>query len=98
MKRPNEISINQFQLAFLLNDEQKNIYKFMLEKGVFCLQCGSICEKGIEVKKISLTNLNDVKVQGICKACNSKVVRIIEFGEDKIFFENANNFRKTIRN
>ena len=97
MKSTIEIPINQFQLAILLNEEQKVSYKFMLENGVFCVQCGSICEKGIEVEKIYLTNLNDVKVQGVCKVCNGKVVRIVEFGEDKAFYEKATNFRKSIK-
>lgn len=97
MKSIIEIPINQFQLAVLLNDEQKQIYKFMLNEGVFCTQCGDIAAKGIEVKEIYLTNLNDIMVRGTCKLCNGKVARIIEFGEDKAFYEKANEFRKIIK-
>jgi len=98
MKPTIEIPINQFQLAILLNDEQKQIYKFMLDEGVFCTQCGDIAPKGIVVQEIYLTNLNDIMVRGTCNVCNGKVARIMEFGEEKAFYENANNFRKTIKN
>jgi hypothetical protein len=98
MKSSIEIPINQFQLAVLLNDEQKQIYKYMLDEGVFCSQCCDFAAKGIEVKEIYLTNLNDIKVRGTCNVCNGKVARIMEFGEDKAFYQKANDFRKTIKN
>jgi hypothetical protein len=98
MKSISAIPINQFQLTVLLNDEQKEIYKFMLDEGVFCSQCGDFAAKGIEVKEIYLTNLNDIMVRGTCNVCNGKVARIMEFGEDKAFYEKANDFRKTIKN
>lgn len=97
MKRPPEIQINQFQLAVLLNDEQKQGYKSMLDKNVFCGKCRGIAQKGIVVDEIFLTNLNDIMVRGTCKVCAGKVSRIIEYGEDKAFYEKANDFRKAIR-
>lgn len=98
MKSSIKIPINQFQLAVLLNEEQKQIYKFMLDEGVLCSQCGDIAAKGIEVKEIYLTKLNDIMVCGTCNVCNVKVARIMEFGEDKAFYEKASDFRKTIKN
>jgi hypothetical protein len=98
MSRPPEIQINQFQLAILLDDEQKQGYKFMLDEGVFCAHCGGIAQKGIVVEEIYLTNLNDIMVRGTCNVCNGKVCRIMEFGEDKAFYEKATDFRKAIRN
>lgn len=94
MSRLPEIQINRFQLAILLNDEQMQVYKLMLEKGVFCRQCEGAAPKGILVKEIWLSNLNDIIVRGTCKVCNGNVSRIMEFGEDKAFYKNANNFRK----
>ena len=97
MKSLIQVPINQFQLAILLNDEQKQIYKFMLDEGVFCTQCGDIAANGIEVKEIYLTNLNDIMVRGTCNVCKGKVARVIEFGEEKAFYEKANDFRKIIK-
>jgi hypothetical protein len=96
MKQPPEIPINPFQLAILLNDEQKDFYSYVLAENVFCCNCGGSAIKGIEVKEIFLTNLNDVLVRGTCNECNGKVARIFEFGEDKAFYEKANRFRNSI--
>lgn len=98
MNKPQEIQLNQFQLSILLNDEQRQGYTFLLEKGVYCKQCGGIAPKGVIVEKVFLTNLNDLKVCGTCKACNGEVTRIMEFGEDRAFYEKADEFRKAIRN
>ncbi len=92
-----EIKINQFQLAILLNDEQKRGFQFLLDEGVYCSECGVITKKGIDVQEIYLTKLNDILVRGTCNVCNSKVARIIEFGEDKAFYKKACDFRKLIR-
>ncbi len=96
MKQPPEIPINQFQLTILLNDEQKDFYSYVLAENVFCSKCAGSAIKGIDVKEIFLTNLNDVLVHGTCNECNGKVARIFEFGEDKAFYEKANRFRKSI--
>lgn len=96
MKRLTDIEINSFQLNILLNDEQKGVYDYLLSEGVFCRTCGGICTKGIEVKDIYLNSLNDIMVQGKCKVCDGDVVRIMEFGESKEFFNKANEFRESI--
>jgi hypothetical protein len=36
MKRPLEIQINRFQLALLLNDEQKKFFEMVILDNVFC--------------------------------------------------------------
>ena len=96
-RRPPEISINRFQLAILLNEKQKQDYQFMLDEGVFCGHCGGVAQKGIVVTEIYLNSLNDIIVHGTCKVCNGKVSCTMEFGEDKAFYEKANDFRKAIR-
>ena len=93
----NEKEINQFHLSILLNDKQKKDYIFLLQKGVYCNTCKSICTEGVEVKHIFLNSMNDIMIKGNCKKCGGKVVRIMEFGEDKSFFEKASDFRKRIR-
>lgn len=98
MKRPPEIQINQFQLARLLDEELMGFYKEVLADNVFCAHCGGVAPKGITVEQIYLTNLNDIMVHGTCKICNGKVSRIFEFGEDKAFYNKANDFRNSIRN
>ena len=96
MTRPPEIPINRFQLAILLNEQQKQDYQFVLDEGVFCSHCGGVAEKGILVSEIYLTSLNDIFVRGTCNVCNGKVACTMEFGEDKAFYEKANHFRKAI--
>jgi hypothetical protein len=96
LKRPPEIAINLFQLAILLNEKLKQDYHYLLDQGVFCSQCGGIAQNGIVVTEIFLTSLNDIFVRGTCKICNGKVACTMEFGEDPIFYEKANSFRKAI--
>ena len=98
MSRQKDIQINKFQLNILLNDEQKDGFNYLLNNGVFCSSCKGICTKGVEVTEIFLNTLNDIMVKGTCKVCNGKVTRIMEFGEDKAFFEKATEFRKAISN
>lgn len=96
MNRLSEISINPFQLVILLNDKEKVVYKDILDKGVVCVHCGGLATHGIYVANTYLTNLNDIKVRGKCNVCNGNVARIIEFGEDKVFYDKAMIFRKSI--
>lgn len=98
MKRPPEIRINQFQLAVLLNDDQKAFLDVVKAGNVFCAHCSDICENGITIKEIFLTDLNDIHVTGTCNTCNGEVARLIEFGEDQEFYNRAMDFRKSIRN
>lgn len=98
MKRPPEIKINLFQLNVLLNDKQKDFFDTVLAGNVFCANCGGTCKNGITVKEIFLTNLNDIHVEGTCNTCNGKVARMIEFGENKEFYDKAMDFRKSISN
>lgn len=97
MNRPPEIKINQFQLAILLNDEQRKFYDSVLADNVFCGNCLGACEKGITVKDIFLTSLNDIYVLGVCNSCNGKVGRTMEFGEGQEFYNKAMKFRKSIK-
>ena len=97
MRRPAQIPINQFQLAILLNEKEKEDYKYLLEKGVYCGKCGDIAKGGVVVEQMFLTDLNDIYVLGACKICNGRVARTMEFGEDKVFYEKATEFRKAIK-
>lgn len=95
MNRTN-IKINRFQLNVLLNNEQKKDFDYLLDHGVFCNTCDKICPEGVEIDEIFLNSSNDIMIKGKCKACGGNVTRIMEFGEDKVFFNNANNFRKSL--
>jgi len=97
MKRQKQIHINQYQLNALLNQVQKEGYKYLLKKGVYCTTCGGAATN-VTVEEIHLNALNDTMIHGICEKCKGKVTRIMEFGEDKEFFEKANNFRTSINN
>lgn len=96
MNRQPEIQLNRFQLALLLDSAKERFYNEVLANNVFCSHCGGIAGKGIRVEEIYLTSLNDIKVCGTCRVCNGKVARIIEFGEDKTFYEKANKFRSLL--
>ncbi|MFW5708144.1 MAG: hypothetical protein ACOC12_09500 [Bacteroidota bacterium] len=98
MQRPPKIKLNQFQLAILLNDEQKKFYDYVMADNVFCVHCKGTCKKGITVEDIFLDSLNDIYVRGTCNTCNGKVGRTMEFGEDKEFYNKAMNFRESIQN
>lgn len=96
MKRLPEIQINPFQLALLLDDEQKSFYNSILSENVFCTHCNGFAIKGIVIEEIYLTDLNDIMVRGTCNVCRSKVARIIEFGADNAFYKKALKFRNTV--
>ena len=98
MKRPPKIKINQFQLAVLLNDEQKKFFDMVIADNVFCSQCRGLAKEGITINEMFLTDLNDILVKGTCNTCKGKVARTMEFGEDKDFYNKAMDFRNSIRN
>lgn len=97
MKHQKEIKLNDFQLNVLLSDEEKNGYRYLLENGVYCNGCQTICKEGIEIKSVKLDRLNDIVVEGTCNDCGHRVARVMEFGENPEFFEKAMNFRKSVQ-
>lgn len=96
MKRPPQIPLNQFQLAVLLNDDEKHFYDKVLAENVYCRSCAGNVAKGVVVTEILLNDLNDIHVRGTCKVCKGTVARIFEFGEQKEFYNRAMKFRKAI--
>lgn len=96
MAKLKEIKLNQFQLNVLLNEKEKKDYDFLLNKGVVCMTCSGICEEGVEVHEIMLNGMNDIVITGSCKKCKGRVARVMEFGEDPEFYEQAVKFRKSI--
>jgi hypothetical protein len=94
--RPPTIEINRFQIALLLNEKNMEFYNYVLAENVFCGKCPDKIINGIIVEKIYLDDLNDIRVTGKCRVCNSNVARTIEFGEDKLFYEKAMKFRKSL--
>ena len=98
MPHQKEILLNTFQLNRLLSEKEKGDYEYLLHHGVNCNTCDENCSQGVQVKEIYLNSLNDIKIQGTCNKCGGKVTRIMEFGEDKAFFEKTNKFRKSLNN
>ena len=98
MKRLTDIKINRFQLNVLLDDQQKEGFNFLVKQNIYCVTCSGFCKKGVIIEEIFLNSLNDIMIKGKCKVCNGQVARIMEFGEDKDFFNKANDFRKSIEN
>ena len=91
-----EIEINSFQLNVLLDERQKEIYKMVTDTNVFCMTCSGVCEEGIKIANVFLNELNDILVKATCNKCSSNVARILEFGEDKKFYNKAVKLRKSI--
>ena len=98
MKKLNEIKLNTFQLNVLLNEQEKEGFEMLLNEGVYCTRCNDVCKDGVVHYSIKLNALNDVVVDGECATCGHKVCRVMEFGEDRAFFEKALEFRKSIQN
>lgn len=98
MKRLKEIPLNTFQLNVLLDEQNKEDFRYLLENGVFCTICSGVCIKGVVNYTTKLDGLNDLVVEGECGVCGGRVARVMEFGENKSFFEKAMDFRKSVQN
>ncbi len=97
MEVHSEIQINKFQLGVLLTGLDKKFYDCIIENNVYCSHCKQNAIKGILVDTIYLTKLNDVRVFGRCKVCNSEVARLFVFGKEKVFGVKANKLRESIK-
>ena len=91
-----EIQIHKFQLGVLLTGIDKKFYNYIIKYNIYCSCCKSLAFKGIFVDEIYLTKYNDVRVVGRCKICNSEVLRLFEFGNEKEFRNKANKIRESI--
>ena len=98
MAQLKKMQINRFQLHLLVNDEEKEAFDYLADHGVFCSTCGEICPEGVLINKLYLNSFNDIVLEGNCKHCKGRVTRIMEFGEDRDFFNKACDFRKSIEN
>lgn len=92
-----EILINNFQLGVLLSGLDRKFFCFIIKNNVFCSQCKNFAIDGVDVDRAYLTKTNDVRVFGRCKRCNSEVIRLFEFGNDKEFRDKANKLRESIK-
>ena len=91
-----EIKLNPFQLNVLLNEEDKEEYKYIVEEEIFCMKCEDHCTEGVEIKEHFLNSMNDLLLKGNCKKCGTPFNHFIDFGEDPDFFKRAVAFRKSI--
>jgi len=96
MERQKDIIITESQLDILLNENERKGYEKLLNEGVYCTICKKNSREGVEVNEIHLNPLNDIMIHGTCKACGGQVTRIMEFGEDRDFYQKANNFRELL--
>ena len=98
MKKLKEIKLSHLQLDFLLNKEEKKGFSFLLNHGVYCTRCNAICAKGVVNYTLRLNRFNDIVVDGECAVCDQKVTRVMEFGENILFFEKAMDYRESLQN
>lgn len=91
-----EINLNRFQLHVLLNEEEMEAYRYIVQEGTYCVHCKAVCVDGVDVKENILNGTNDILIRGICNKCKGNVSRFIEYGEFEDFVERANSFRKAI--
>lgn len=97
MKKLEDLKINIFKLNLLLDEDDNIDLEYLLEIGVYCSNCKGICS-GIEKNyDIYLTPANDVRVEGKCIDCKNDVARILEFGDNKDFFDKAIELRKMLK-
>jgi hypothetical protein len=96
MDKLKEIKLNRFQLNILLDEEEKAAYDYIIQGGTYCVHCKEMCEKGVDVRDNILNEMNDILIKGICKKCNGRVSRFIEYGEFEEFRVKALKFRKSI--
>lgn len=96
MKELPEIPINRFQLAVLLDELEKHFYNFVLENLVYCIQCRGFAAEGVEVEKLFLDSMNDIRVEGRCRKCGGRVARLFEFGKKNLFNRRASRLRESI--
>lgn len=96
MNKLKEIHLNQFQLNILLDEEEKEAYRYIVQEGTYCVHCKDVCTEGVEVRENILNDMNDILIKGVCKKCEGYVSRFIEYGEFGDFVERANSFRKAI--
>jgi hypothetical protein len=97
MSIQSEIKINQFQLALLLDESDKDFFKCSIAHNVYCLNCRDVAKNGIDITELYLTEFNDNRVHGRCKICNCEVRRLFEFGEEDKFNNKAKKLRKSIQ-
>jgi hypothetical protein len=97
MKRFPELKINQFQLAVLLDEEERHFYNVVIDNYVYCAQCRGLAKEGVDVEAVYLTNLNDIRIEGKCRKCRGEVGRLFEFGAKKEFYEKACRLRESIK-
>lgn len=95
MKHRKELAINTFQLHRILNESQQTSFRYLLDNGVYCRKCDEICA-GVRNYSILLNDMNDVIVDGFCRTCGDRVVRMMEFGEDAGFSERADVLRSEL--
>lgn len=96
MKELPEIPINRFQLAVLLNEEEKHFYSFVLENLFYCIRCRGYAVEGVEEESIFLNSENDIMVEGRCRMCGGRVTRLFEFGKKNLFNRRASRLRESI--
>jgi hypothetical protein len=97
MKRFPEIMLNQFQLAVLLDEEERHFYEVVIDNYIYCAQCRGLAKEGVEVERICLNSVNDIRVEGRCRKCGGEVARLFEFGGKKEFDEKACRLRESIK-
>ena len=97
MSKQSEIKINEFQLAVLLDEPDKDFFKCVISHSVYCLNCSDVAKNGVDITEVYLTELNDIRVHGKCKICNGDVRRLFEFGEEDRFNNKAKKLRKSIQ-
>lgn len=92
-----ELLINNFQLGALLTGLDRKFFCFITKNNIYCSHCKNFAINGIYIDKAYLTKINDVRIFGRCRVCNSEVVRLFEFGNIKEFHEKANKLRESIK-
>jgi hypothetical protein len=98
MQNLKEQRISSFQLKVLLNEQEKESFELLLHEGVYCTHCNAICKDGVDHYSTRLDVSNNLVINGECATCGNRVCKVMEFGEEPVFFAKALEFRKVNQN
>lgn len=98
MKPLKEIRVIYPQLYRLFNEQELENFSETLKHGLFCFRCMDVCHKGLAHYSLRLDTWNNVVVDGKCLHCANMVCRVLEYGQDPVFYSKAIKFRLSLQN
>jgi len=97
MKEKTSIEITENDVQTILQDNYQD-FRGIVATGVYCSHCKrDHLNVGIKEYTITLNDLNDVHLKGICSICGRLVGRYIAYGEMPAVNKRAEEFRNAFK-